>query len=178
MKAEVTSHHRKTRFFAVRENFHIDYYEDEEKFKAGAKPKGTMILEGYRVVSDPNARKVEHKKAVNAKFNIDEDVGEYAKYEPLTIECYHDARRRWLLKAKDQAEFDTWVAVLSEAAERCKGRTLTDPLKIEAFDSAFQATKLDLALKPKTVRAVPVCCFLPCCFLPAPVCTVPVRTTL
>lgn len=129
----------------------MDYYEDEEKFKANAKPKGTMILEGYQIVTDPNARKVEQKKAVNAKFQIDEDVGEYTKYEPFTIECYHAARRRWLIKCKDEEDFNTWVAVLKEAAERCKGRTLTDPLKIKAFDSGFLATQMDLEIKPKTV---------------------------
>lgn len=132
----------------VRANFHIDYYEDKPKYEAGAKPKGTMVLDGYEVVTDPNARKMDFKKKINAKLNIEEEVGEYTKYEPLTIECYHATRRRWLVKCKDQADFDSWVAALKEAAVRSSARTLTDPVRVEAFDAAFDTMWRELIKIP------------------------------
>merc|ERR1719182_244303 len=46
-----------------------------------------MQLEGYKVVRDPNARKVAAKKELRERFGIEGDV-EYTKYEPLTLEIF------------------------------------------------------------------------------------------
>jgi len=46
----------KKRYFVVRPNYIVDYYESEEEFKKGekSKKKGNISLCGYRVIEDVN----------------------------------------------------------------------------------------------------------------------------
>ena len=71
------------------------------------------------------------------------DAGEvaYEKYEPLTLEAYHESRRRWIMKFEDQATFDDWAKMLTKCAKMCKSGTLEEPVAIAAFDDAFLETK-------------------------------------
>lgn len=135
---------RKERFFVVRGDHRIEYYADQKNFEAGAKPKGTIALAGYTIVKDPNGRKMAAKRDLNARFNIDAEVEEYTKYEPLTIECFHPTRRRWLIKCTDEDQFASWSTMFEVCAQRNSARTLTDPLKIAAFGAAFAAARLPL----------------------------------
>eukprot|EP00730_Choanoeca_flexa_P019689 TRINITY_DN9624_c0_g1_i2.p1 TRINITY_DN9624_c0_g1~~TRINITY_DN9624_c0_g1_i2.p1 ORF type:complete len:579 (+),score=224.21 TRINITY_DN9624_c0_g1_i2:45-1781(+) len=131
----------KQRFFVVRPNYRIEYYENEDAFNKGAKPKGFMLLDGYDIVTDPNARKIKEKKEMQELFKLGDDPIEYAKYEEFTLEAYHSARRRWLVKFDDKAQFDEWATIFKKCSKLCKSGTLEDELMIDAYKAAFREQK-------------------------------------
>lgn len=134
----------KQRYFVVRHDYIVDYYESEEKKNAGAAPKGSINLAGYEVVTEPNKRKM---KVLEEKFKalkIADAIPEYTKYPEFMIECYRNNQRRWLFQCKDQEEFDEWVDVLRVACRKAKGRSETDPVIIAAYDKAFEALRSTL----------------------------------
>ncbi|EGD81784.1 hypothetical protein PTSG_02497 [Salpingoeca rosetta] len=126
----------KERFFVVRPDHVIDYYETEDKYKSGGSPKGSINLSGYTVVTNPNQRKQEEKQELAKLFGG--NAGEYSKYEPYTLECYHRVKRRWLIKCKDQAQFDEWADILHTCVRNVEAGTLKDELQKEAFDKAVE----------------------------------------
>ena len=52
----------KKRFFVVNYNYTVDYYENEEAYQKGFKPKGSISPGGYRVVSDADQGLIEKLK--------------------------------------------------------------------------------------------------------------------
>lgn len=133
----------KERFAVVRTDYVVEYYESEEAYTEGAKPKGMMQLEGYKVVRDPNARKVAAKKELRERFGIEGDV-EYTKYEPLTLEIFHPIRRRWLMRFATQEEFDAWAEMFDQVVLRARSRTLRDPIAARAFQNTFEELRTPL----------------------------------
>eukprot|EP00051_Salpingoeca_urceolata_P026309 m.476829 g.476829 ORF g.476829 m.476829 type:complete len:563 (-) comp20666_c0_seq1:150-1838(-) len=132
----------KMRYFVVRPDYVIDYYESQEKYESGAaKPKGSVNLAGYRVVTSPNQRKMDALQAKFKVLGITEPVPEYTKYPEFMIECFRNNQRRWLIQCKDAAEFDEWSEMLTTCCRKAKGRTETDPVIISAFDKAFAALR-------------------------------------
>lgn len=142
----------KQRFFVVKPNFTVDYYESEAKFEAAAKPKGCMVLNGYSVVRDPNARKVDAKTEMYKKLDLEEEAGEYTKYEPLTLELFHPSRRRWLMKFTEQADFDSWADTFEECCRKVDGRSTDDEVTCGAYDAAFGKCQEDMGLADHTYK--------------------------
>eukprot|EP01147_Barroeca_monosierra_P003724 gene3724-8358_t len=135
----------KDRFFVVRADHVIEYYESESKFKSGGSPKGTINLSGYTIVSDPNARK-KHEKDELAKMFGGSGTDDYSKYDPFTIECYHRVKRRWLLKCDSEEQFKQWVNICELCARNVRSGALNDPLKKQAFEKASLKLKSHLSV--------------------------------
>ena len=136
----------------VRGDYRVEYFADQKTFETNGKPKGTIILGGYTIVTDPNARKMAVKRDLYARFGVEEEVAEYTKYEAMTIECFHPTRRRWLIKCSSAEDFEVWSAMFTVCAQRCTGRTLKEPARIEAFDQAFAQARLALNVPRSQVR--------------------------
>lgn len=134
----------KERFFVVRPDCIIDYYENEAKYKSGGKPKGTINLSAYTIYTEPNKRKQEEKRQLAENFGVSPQ-DDYSKYEPLTLECYHPIRRRWLIKCNDEEQFKQWADILKLCALKVDTGTLKDSLKKDAFAQAASnlSKKLD-----------------------------------
>jgi hypothetical protein len=93
-------------------------------------------------VVDPNARKIKIKTALNKELGLDESKPvEYEKYEPLTLEAFHEGRRRWLMKFEDQATFDDWAEMFKVCAKLCESGVLDEPIAKSAFAEAFLEQK-------------------------------------
>ncbi|EGD72077.1 hypothetical protein PTSG_00094 [Salpingoeca rosetta] len=128
-------HSWKERLFVVRPDHVIAYYASADNYAAGAKPKGTINLCGYDIVRDPNKRKIEVREQHARLFGGD-PPDDYTKYEPLTIECYHRVKRRWLIKCKDEEQFERWLDILTTCSRFVSTRSLRDPVECAAFDNA------------------------------------------
>eukprot|EP00056_Hartaetosiga_gracilis_P008861 m.127388 g.127388 ORF g.127388 m.127388 type:complete len:633 (-) comp13008_c0_seq1:173-2071(-) len=128
----------KERCFVVRADYLVEYYENEDKFKAGAKPKGVINLAGYQVVVDPNGRKIKEKQKEVEVYGTSFS-GEYTKYEPLTLECYSETKRRWLFRFKDVEEFNTWSDIFSRCVKKVRSGTLDDEQMQAAYHDAITA---------------------------------------
>eukprot|EP00045_Choanoeca_perplexa_P010137 m.101466 g.101466 ORF g.101466 m.101466 type:complete len:573 (-) comp15171_c0_seq1:99-1817(-) len=132
----------KERYFVVLPNYWVQYYESEEAYNEGAKPKGTMLLDGYEVFRDPNSRKIQAKTALNKQLGIEQSEPiEYSKYAPLTLEVFHEGRRRWLLQFEDQETFDEWAEMLTSCTKLCESGVLEEPIAKSAFAEAFLEQK-------------------------------------
>lgn len=128
----------------VRGDYRVEYFADQKTFESNGKPKGTIVLGGYTIVTDPNARKMAAKRDLYARFGIESEVAEYTKYEAMTIECFHPSRRRWLIKCNSTEDFAAWSEMFQICAQRCTSRTLKDPVRQHAFDDAFAESRLSL----------------------------------
>eukprot|EP00049_Salpingoeca_infusionum_P017423 m.352897 g.352897 ORF g.352897 m.352897 type:complete len:574 (+) comp16637_c0_seq1:92-1813(+) len=127
----------KKRLFVVQPDYIIKYYEDDSKVAAG-KPKGEINLAGYEVHLDPNSRKTSVKQFEAETYGTDAS-GEYSKYEPFTIECFHKSRRRWLVKCATAEEHAEWGAVLKKCAACVNASALPEGPVREAFAPAIES---------------------------------------
>lgn len=131
----------KQRYFVVLPTYKVQYFDSKDTYESGGKPKGTIMLDGYKMYTDPNARKKKAKEALNKKLGADSGPVEYEKYEPLTLEGYHDERRRWLFKFENKEDFDAWNKMFTKCCKFCKSGLLTDKDAIEAFAKAFKVSQ-------------------------------------
>jgi len=134
----------KRRFFVIHANWVCEYFESEEAFKAGAKPKGTMVLVGYKVREDPGSKALKKAKKILKMFGMSEDVlPKQKEYPQFCFEVHHRRRRCWFISAETQEEKDTWVKHFRNA---CWWARIPEDDEVgrEAFDEAIRETRWKL----------------------------------
>eukprot|EP01110_Echinostelium_bisporum_P013283 TRINITY_DN876_c0_g1_i1.p1 TRINITY_DN876_c0_g1~~TRINITY_DN876_c0_g1_i1.p1 ORF type:complete len:563 (-),score=262.92 TRINITY_DN876_c0_g1_i1:213-1901(-) len=136
----------KKRWFVVRPNYTVDYYESEaESQKPKGKKKGTMGLAGYYVVDDPNQGTLVRLKRLAEKMGVDfSNLPKPKEYPPLTFELYHSRRRCYYIQAANKEEFDDWVAEFRKVCWRAYGLTIDERCHQEAFPVAVRKTRWEL----------------------------------
>jgi len=61
----------KKRYFVIHPNWVVEYYENEQQaHTAGAKPKGVMHLQGYKVHEDPGNHLLKKAKKTSANYLV------------------------------------------------------------------------------------------------------------
>lgn len=136
----------KKRYFAVRPNYTVDYYESEaESQKPKGKKKGTMNLCGYSVVEDPNQGILVRLKRMAEKMGMDlSNLPKPKEYPPLVFELYHYRRRCYYIQCKDKEEFDDWVSAFKTICWRAYGLSGDDWCHKQAFPVAVRKTRWEL----------------------------------
>jgi len=137
----------KKRFFVVRPNYTIDYYETEAEFKKGekAKKKGTISLCGYRVVEDVNNGILNKLKNLAEKMNMDvSQLPKPKEYPQWTIELHHERRRSYFVQCENEEEFKAWSEQFKTCAWHAHGYTIEDPVHQSAFDEGVRKTRWEL----------------------------------
>ncbi|EGG24328.1 pleckstrin domain-containing protein [Cavenderia fasciculata] len=132
----------KKRYFIVKHDYSVEYYENEAKL---IKPKGVMNLAGYRVETDPNRGIMQRLKVLAEKMKIDlSAIPKPKEYPPLTIELYHSYRRIYYLTADSQKEFDDWVEIFQGCCRNAWGFKNRDKVHVAAFGVAVRNTRWSL----------------------------------
>eukprot|EP00052_Salpingoeca_macrocollata_P016080 m.128884 g.128884 ORF g.128884 m.128884 type:complete len:564 (+) comp19914_c0_seq1:86-1777(+) len=132
----------KKRFFVVRPDYKIEYYEKEEVFKAQGKPKGIISPAGYSVVTDleNDMRQKAEKLAEMLKVDIS-DVPKPKSYPEFTFGVTHERRRGYFIQAENKAEMDEWVAMFKTCCRKAEGLNDNEEVAKEAYTNAFTATR-------------------------------------
>lgn len=134
------------RFFVVRGNWIVDYWEKEEQFHAGAKPRGSMNLSGMTIVRDVNntiIRRIE-VLAEKCKLNI-ADFPKPEQYPDFTLEVHHESRESIYLQCLNAEEFKSWADMLDDCRWYCDSLTITDDkIHKEAFWKALWRTRWEV----------------------------------
>ncbi|KAL0217102.1 hypothetical protein RCL1_007585 [Eukaryota sp. TZLM3-RCL] len=110
----------KRRFFIIKHNYEVEYWEDEESVgKEGAKPKGVVSCCGLRLVEDPS---------------IDLD-------KPFLFELRHSVKRCWFFEAESAEEKEEWMKVFRLCCRKAEVPLNPDPIMREAFIKAYRETR-------------------------------------
>lgn len=136
----------KKRYFVVRPNYSIDYYESEaEAKKEKGKKKGTISLCGYSVVDDVNNGILNKLKKLAEKMGMDtSELPKPKEYPEHTLELHHDRRRCYFVQAENHEQFKQWLEQFRSCAWRAHGYTNEDPVHQHAFDEAIRKTRWEL----------------------------------
>jgi len=132
----------KKRFFVIRPDYKVEYYDKEETYKSGGKPKGIIAPAGYWVSTD--LRGDFQKKLEKAAELLKVDISDLPKpktYPEFTFGLLHDRRRHWYITADNQAEFDAWVDAFRQCCRNAEGLLDQERVAKEAYYAAFDKTR-------------------------------------
>lgn len=132
------------RYFVVRPDYFIDYYEDETK-KAKGKKRGTISLCGYYVNDDANNGLLQRLTKLAEKMGVDmSGIPKPKQYPPNTMELHHHRRETFYVHVDDADEFKKWVEQMRTCAWRVFGFKNKDEVHKKAFEQAIADSRMKL----------------------------------
>jgi hypothetical protein len=136
----------KKRYFTVRPNYVVDYFESEaEAKKEKGKKKGSISLCGYRVIDDVNNGVLQRLTKLAEKMGMNvSDLPKPKEYPPFTLELHHDRRRCYFIQAENEKEFKEWVEQFKDCCRRAYGLKNQEFVHKTAFDNAIRKTRWEL----------------------------------
>jgi len=136
----------KKRFFVVRYDHSIEYFEKEDEIKKPKpKVKGNIGLCGYTVNADPNNTLLARAQKLAEKMGVDlSQIPKPKEYPPFTIELHHWRRRTYYIKADNETQFKEWVDAFQNSCRLSWGYRNHDPVHIHAFKKALELTRWSL----------------------------------
>jgi len=134
------------RYFVVRPDYMIDYFEkEEERKKEKGKVRGTISLCGYYVNEDANNGLLQRLTKLAEKMGIDlSGLPKPKQYPKNTMELHHSRRQTYYIHVADDDEFKKWVEQLRTCAWRAYGFKNKDEVHIAAFEAAIRETRYKL----------------------------------
>lgn len=134
----------KKRYFVVRPDYKVEYYENENVYKNGGKPKGVISPSGYKVVTDLGSEMMEKAKSVAEALKIDiSELPKPKQYPEFTFGVMHDRRRNYFITAENEESFQSWVDMFKLCCRRAEGLINQEEVAKSAYESAFEQTRLD-----------------------------------
>jgi len=132
------------RYFVVRPDYFIDYYEDEAKKQKGKK-RGTISLCGYYVNEDANNGILQILTKLAEKMGVDlSGLPKPKEYPKNTMELHHSRRETFYICIEDDAEFKKWVEMMRTCCWRAYGFKNKDEVHKKAFNQAISDTRQKL----------------------------------
>lgn len=136
----------KRRYFVVRPNYIVDYFENEEESKKEkGKKRGSISLCGYRVNDDPNDGVLKRLRIMAEKMGMNpDDIPKGKEYPPFTIELHHSRRRCYYIQCADEEDFKQWVEQFKTCCWRAYGLKNQEFCHKRAFNDAVRKTRYEL----------------------------------
>jgi len=136
----------KKRYFVVRYDYTVDYYESEaEAKKEKGKLKGTMGLAGYRTITDVNDGMLKRTMALAEKMGMDtSQIPKPKEYPAFTFEVNHFRRRCYFARAENEEDFKQWADMFSTACRNAYGLRDKEWVHTKAFHTAVRKTRWSL----------------------------------
>jgi len=135
------------RYFVVRPDYFIDYFEKEEEAKKGdkGKKKGTISLCGYYVNDDANNGIIQRLTKLAEKMGVDlSGLPKPKQYPPNTLELHHSRRQTYYIHVENPEDFKQWVDQMRTCCWRAYGFKNKDEVHIAAFEKAIRETRYKL----------------------------------
>jgi hypothetical protein len=136
----------KKRYFVVRPNYTIDYYENEaEAKKEKGKKRGSISVAGYRVIEDVNdgVLKRLHNMAEKMGMSVS-DLPKGKEYPKYTFELHHSRRRCYFIQCENEEEFKQWVEQFKTCCRRAWGLKNLEFCHKKAFNEAIRKTRWEI----------------------------------
>ncbi|XP_074614947.1 PH domain-containing protein DDB_G0267786-like isoform X2 [Acropora palmata] len=131
----------KKRYFVVNPDYSVDYFENEEAYGKGFKPKGTIFPCGYEVFANMDETMMERIKNLAKLLGVDEnEIGGMEKLPEHTFEVGHSRRRSYLITAETEEEKVDWVETFKVCCRKADGLKSEDPVGRAAFKTAIWKT--------------------------------------
>jgi hypothetical protein len=105
------------RYMVVKGDYLIDYWENEDKYNAKAKPLGTINMSNKNLHRDANDTVLNRLIALaeRCKINLD-DMPKPEKYPDFTLEIWHERKGPIYLQCPNQEEWKSWCDII----EKCR----------------------------------------------------------
>ncbi|KAL0240820.1 hypothetical protein GEMRC1_006056 [Eukaryota sp. GEM-RC1] len=114
----------KRRWFIVKYNHEVEYWESEEAYNTeGARPKGTIACRGLRVIPDVSL-----------------------EGHQFLFELRHSVKRCWFLEAESEEDKEDWIRILKQCTRKARVPLNEDPVMREAFITAYHATRWSMGI--------------------------------
>jgi len=132
----------KKRFFVVRHDYKIEYYDKEETYKSGGNPKGIINPAGYTVEAEPEKTLLKRVEDLAAKIKVDvSSLSKPKSLPPNTLGLLHERRRDWYIQFESEAQKQEWVPVLKDCCKKAEGLNTQDSVAKDAYKKAFAKTR-------------------------------------
>jgi len=136
----------KKRFFVVRWDYTVDYFDkEEESKKEKGKIRGSMGLAGYRVIEDVNEGVLKRATELAEKmgFNASE-IPKPKEYPKFCFELNHWRRRCYLIQCENEEQRKEWVEMFKTACRCAYGLKNKEWVHEKAFHRAVRKTRWSL----------------------------------
>ncbi|XP_027056438.1 PH domain-containing protein DDB_G0267786-like [Pocillopora damicornis] len=131
----------KRRYFVVNPDYSVDYFENEEAYEKGFKPKGTIFPCGYEVNGNLDETMAERVKNLAKQMKVDEkEIGTPEKYPEHTFEVSHSRRRSYLITAENDEDKHAWIEAFKVCCRKAEGLKSEDAVGRAAFKVALWKT--------------------------------------
>lgn len=131
----------KRRYFVVNPDYSIDYFENEEAYEKGFKPKGTIFPCGYEVNGNLDETMAERLKNLAKLMKVDEkEISTPEKLPEHTFEVAHSRRRSYLITAENDEDKSAWIETFKVCCRKAEGLKSEDPVGRAAFKVAVWKT--------------------------------------
>jgi hypothetical protein len=136
------------RFFVVRGNWLVDYWETEEQCKQGKKPRGTMNLSGMTIVRDVNDTFIKRVMDLAKKCNLNvDDLPKPEQLPDFTLEVHHTTRDCILLQCESADEHKAWCDILDDCRWYTRSLNISDDKIHQAvFPTALWRTRWQVGI--------------------------------
>jgi len=132
------------RYFQVRPDHFIDYFESEANLAKGKK-KNTISLCGYSVNEDANNGMIQRLFKLAEKMGVDtSSLPKPKEYPKNTMELFHSRRETYYVHVEDDEEFKQWVQQMRNCCWHTHGFKDKDPVHVHAFHAAIRQTRAKL----------------------------------
>lgn len=130
----------KKRFFVVRPDYKIDYFDKEETYKAGGKPKGTIQPAGYKVIEESGPFFAKQLEELAAKLSLEASTLSPKTLPPNTLSLIKERRRDWFIQFESPEQKADWTPVFQLCCRKADALNSQDEVARAAFNAAFAAT--------------------------------------
>jgi hypothetical protein len=137
-----------SRYIVVRGNWVIDYWENEQHFLDGKKPRGSLNATGMHIIRDPNDTLLNRVIELAKKCNVNvDDIPKPERLPDHCLEISHDTRECWLLQCANAEEHKGWCDIFEECRWFCPSLNIQDDKIHKAiFQQALWRTRWDTGL--------------------------------
>lgn len=133
------------RFVVVKGDWIIDYWDSEQLYESGSKPRGSINLSGYSIVRDLNNTLLHRLEKLAEKMNLPiADLPKVPTFPPFTFECHHDRRPPMHFQCANEEEFKSWCDIFDRAQWWAPRLNVTnDRVHQRVFENALWRARWD-----------------------------------
>ncbi|XP_046845477.1 protein Niban 2-like [Xenia sp. Carnegie-2017] len=128
------------RYFVVRSNYLIDYYENKETYDKGLKPKRTINPCGYRTVPNIEDEISRKRKSLAKMLDTFAEADVTEKFPDHSFGVVHDKLRNFFIYAESEEEKSEWMDMFDLCCASVKGLDIVDPVEESTFHEAVHKT--------------------------------------
>eukprot|EP00051_Salpingoeca_urceolata_P000643 m.35013 g.35013 ORF g.35013 m.35013 type:complete len:982 (+) comp10886_c0_seq2:109-3054(+) len=138
-KEGFVKHSWKKRYFVVRQDYTVEYFENEQAYLSHAKPKGTIACGGYTVFETLDGFQAHTDDLLTVRLGVCPPHTKSCPVNTFVLDC--EGRRPWYVAAESVQERREWVETFRLCGLRSSGLLDNAKEQREAFQSSLASCR-------------------------------------